>query len=171
MGRPTLAHKNRYSILRTKCNVYHIQIWVLVKLVEYYILHLKFFTVGWVWAISCLTIRYGLTYHSKIFSNRLSPFFLVKWFCIIPIAIILFHRFKMALMYNIYFKKWSSYFWLDDFVSAYKWSSHTCSPDQTSYCFLFDVIWTFRCIVIIMIRQKERRFDKGCSFVKNGLQL
>lgn len=50
--------------------------------------------------------------------------------------------FKMALYNTTYIdlKSCSSFFWLDDFMSAYKWSSHTYSPDQTSYCFLFDMI-------------------------------
>ena len=103
-------------------------------------MHLNFFTVGWVWAISCLTIRYGLTYHSKIFSNRLSLFLLTKWFYIILIAIILFHRFKISFYYTIYniyrFKSCSSFFWLDEFVSAYKWSSHTYESWPNKLLFL-----------------------------------
>ena len=74
-------------------------------------------------------------------------FYLMKWFYIILIAIILFHHFKISLLiYTIfvYYVDWKScfsFFWLDDFMSAYKWSSHTYRPDQTSYCFLFDMIY------------------------------
>ena len=95
-------------------------------------------------------------FQTALLSLSLSLSLFYKKLNIILIAIILFHLLKpfsiLFLIYRIIF----SFFWLDDFLSAYKWSSHSHSPDQTSYCFC--LMWYKLLVCIDKTKRKVAHF-------------